>query len=778
MRIWTHLICSAATAALLQAPAYAQSETKTEQETQPENDVEEQSPNEIVVTANRRSDKLQDVPIAVSAFTSEQLARANIQDTQGLQAVAPSLVTSVSFSENSGVQVRLRGVGTGGSQLGFEGSVGAFIDGIYRSRPGTAFNDFVDIERIEVLRGPQGTLFGKNTSAGTITLTSAAPTFETTGNLRLSYGNRNAVIVSGALSGPISGDKVAARLSFSYNRADGFIHDPITGKDHNDRNRFLVRGQLLFNPSERTSLRLIGDYSKKDEDCCVPVVTVIGSTAPTIRALGGVVATFDQGGYANSVNTPTVSKAIDYGFTADFRHQFDWADWKVLAGYRRFEGDQIQDGEWSYADIARQEDHTTNTFYSFETTLNGAFKSLDWLVGAYYFNDSTRQDQPTLFGTQTGTYFSALSGGLAAASRYPAGGGETLKLTTQEGRGWSVFTHNILRLAPGLRLTAGLRYQRESKDGTMFFNTDGVSITAGPLPARCVAPTPAAFRALCPQNNGASRYEDSHLSGTAGIAYDVASDLMIFANYANGFKGGGISAARDAYGAVPATPPVIPVVRPAATFLPETVDSFELGFKSQWFDKKLTLNVTAFRADYTNFQIQTRDVVTNTSFVSNAASVFQRGVEAEASVRPVRGLTITGSATYARVRYGDDTFDATLRGQQLGNAPYWIVQGGINYDTPLGSDWRMSVGGNVRYTSSLNANTTLNANLVQPSYTVASARLSFNNPGKGWTISYFMRNVGNTFYASIKTPQPNQAGGFAAFPGEPRSYGIELRKSF
>jgi iron complex outermembrane recepter protein len=722
MRVWVQLLCTAATVAAFQAPAYAQAEPEQKPESETETGTKEESPNEIIVTANRRSDKLQDVPIAVSAFTAEQLARANIQDTQGLQTVAPSLVTSVSFSENSGVQVRLRGIGTGGSQLGFEGSVGAFIDGIYRSRPGTAFNDFVDIERIEVLRGPQGTLFGKNTSAGTITLASAAPTFDTTGNLRLSYGNRNAVIVSGALSGPISGDTIAARISFSYNRADGFIKDPITGADHNDRNRFLVRGQLLFKPTDRTSLRLIADYSKKDEDCCVPVVTVIGATAPTIRALGGVVATFDLAGYSNSVNTPTSSKAVDYGFTADFRHEFDWADFKILAGYRKFDGDQIQDGEWTYADIARQEDHTVNKFYSVETTLNGAYKSLDWLIGAYFFKDSTVQNQPTFFGTQTGAYFSALSGGAAAASRYPAGGGETLKLTTQEGRGWSIFTHNILRLAPGLRLTAGLRYQKESKDGTMFFNTDGRSITTGPLPARCVAPTPAAFRALCPQNNGASRYKDSNLSGTAGIAYDFTSDLMVFANFANGFKAGGISAARDAYGVVPATPPVTPIVRPAATFLPETVDSYELGFKSQWFAKTVTLNVTAFRADYKNFQIQTRDVVTNTSFVSNASSVFQRGVEAEMSVRPVRGLTLTGSATYAKVRYGNDTFDATLRGRQLGNAPRWILQSGIAYEAALGEQWRMSVGGNLRYTTELNANTTLNVNLVQPAYTVLNGR--------------------------------------------------------
>jgi iron complex outermembrane recepter protein len=253
---------------------------------------------------------------------------------------------------------------------------------------------------------------------------------------------------------------------------------------------------------------------------------------------------------------------------------------------------------------------------------------------------------------------------------------------------------------------------------------------------------------------------------------------MVFANFANGFKAGGISAARDAYGVVPATPPVTPIVRPAATFLPETVDSYELGFKSQWFAKTVTLNVTAFRADYKNFQIQTRDVVTNTSFVSNASSVFQRGVEAEMSVRPVRGLTLTGSATYAKVRYGNDTFDATLRGRQLGNAPRWILQSGIAYEAALGEQWRMSVGGNLRYTTELNANTTLNVNLVQPAYTVLNGRLSFSNPEKGWTISGFMRNIDNRFYASIKTAQPNQAGGFAAFPGEPRSYGIEVRKSF
>ncbi|RYE62996.1 MAG: TonB-dependent receptor, partial [Oxalobacteraceae bacterium] len=271
------------------APAYAQDAPTATQS----GAVDDDDPNQIIVTAQGRSEALSDVPIAVSAVTAESLERTGATDIRQLNQVAPSLLVSSTGSESNG-SARIRGIGTVGDNPGLESSVATFIDGVYRSRSGIGLNELGEIDRIEVLRGPQGTLFGRNASAGLINIVSKAPSFTFGGKAEASYGNYNYWRASGSVTGPLS-ETVAARIDGVYVKRDGFYKNvDATGKTIdriNDRNRYFVRGQLLFQPSSDLSVRLIGDYTNRDESCCAAVYTGLAETTDPTPGVPGDYAT-------------------------------------------------------------------------------------------------------------------------------------------------------------------------------------------------------------------------------------------------------------------------------------------------------------------------------------------------------------------------------------------------------------------------------------------------------------------------------------------------------
>jgi outer membrane receptor protein involved in Fe transport len=235
------------------SPAFAQDDTS--------------ATDEIVVTAQGRAQQLADVPLAISAVTAEQLQNSGASDIRQLNQVAPSLLVSSTGSEANG-SARIRGIGTVGDNPGLESSVAVFIDGVYRSRSGIGLNELGEIERVEVLRGPQGTLFGRNASAGILSIVSKSPNFAGfSGGAEATYGNYDLWRFSGNVNVPL-GETIAARVDGVYVKRDGFYNDPANNTDVNDRNRYFVRGQLLFEPSSDLSVRIIGDYTKRDEKCC------------------------------------------------------------------------------------------------------------------------------------------------------------------------------------------------------------------------------------------------------------------------------------------------------------------------------------------------------------------------------------------------------------------------------------------------------------------------------------------------------------------------------
>ncbi|MEY4160482.1 MAG: hypothetical protein RLZZ136_1103, partial [Pseudomonadota bacterium] len=275
-------------AAALALPATAQAQGQKEEEAQPAArapDAVAADGNEIIVTATKREQTLQDVPVAVTVTTAETIERAQIRDVRDLSSVVPSLrVNQLQSSANTNFYIR--GFGNGANNAGIEPSVGLFIDGVYRSRSASMIADLPDVQRIEVLRGPQSTLFGKNASAGVISFVTKAPQFTFGGNVEASYGNYNAMVLKGVVTGPLS-ETVAVSLAGGYNKRDGYVKDLGTGHDLNERNRWFVRGQMLFEPSSDMKLRLIGDYGKIDENCCAVVNLRRAAPSNVILALGG-----------------------------------------------------------------------------------------------------------------------------------------------------------------------------------------------------------------------------------------------------------------------------------------------------------------------------------------------------------------------------------------------------------------------------------------------------------------------------------------------------------
>ena len=381
----------------------------------------------IIVTATRRNEALSDVPIAISAVSGEALQRSGATDLRSLNQVAPSLIISGATSE-SNFSARIRGIGTVGENPGLESSVALFIDGVYRSRTGVGLTELGEIERVEILRGPQGTLAGRNASAGLINVITKKPSYNFGGYAAGTYGNYNFYRLEGGVTGPIVADKVAAKLEGVYMKRDGFIKQVTPGQpDINDRDRYLIRGQLLFDPTSDLSIRLIGDYGSHNENCCGALFlnpirnlsraattgtgpsTVIDSPntlAPLLQSIGANYQFAPNGQKftrrtATTPGFPYVADSKDYGFSAEANWDLGGAKLTSISAYRNYHFTAGSDSDYNTLDILHvaDQDRRFKTFTQ-ELRLQGtAFNNrLDWLVGAYYADEKLTQEQNTQYG--------------------------------------------------------------------------------------------------------------------------------------------------------------------------------------------------------------------------------------------------------------------------------------------------------------------------------------------------------------------------------------------
>lgn len=486
----------------------------------------------VTVTATQRAESIQDVPIAITALDPEALDRAGVADITRLDQVAPSFNMNTSDTQSGGVTLRLRGVGTTGNNIGLESSVGVFIDGVYQSRPGLALGDLLDLEQIEVLRGPQGTLFGRNTSAGALNVKTKAPTLnEQEGFMNATVGNLNLINVQAGANIPLIDDKLAVRVSGAVRERDGYVKSVIDGSESYKLDRLVLRGQALADFGDGGTLRLIVDYNEADDQCCDAVWAndtsraaafgvpggILGPTpdpnfpSGAIDAFGGAPAIIGPGLDNYFSNGSNFSETIEsIGFSAEYNVSTALGELTYIGSYKDFEANAFRNTDFVYSDVftvgvsPEAQLLTDGSFFpggsdietmTHELRLQGnAFDDrLDWLVGAYYsdedilaagsltmLGDAQEYMALGILGGALGNVFSALAGGVSTNGDYAA------NTFTQSGESFSIFTHNVLSVTDRLDLTVGLRFVDESKDGKFeqsggqfnacdsFFNTMSV----------------------------------------------------------------------------------------------------------------------------------------------------------------------------------------------------------------------------------------------------------------------------------------------------------------
>jgi iron complex outermembrane receptor protein len=707
----------------------------------------------VTVTATRRTLDIDTVPVAVTAIGGDELVANNLQDTQSLPMLAPSLVVTTSGSEAGGAVIRMRGIGTAASNPGLEGSVGVLVDGIYRSRSGLALSDLVDIEQVEVLRGPQSTLFGKNTSSGVINIRTRKPSFHHEGFVAASVGNFDSTVFSGAWGGPAS-DTLALRLSAQYNQRDGYVENLFDGRDYNNRDRWLVRAQALWQPSDDFSLRLIADAVRKRENCCAAPYTQYGSTAAWLRLLGGTLPPYD-GSYQVAFDAEVQSDVDEAGLSALMEWNLGWATASGVLSYRDGQSLVKSDGDFSDVDVSYLAgDEGSAITRIAEFTLRGQGDRIDWMAGAYLGREDIGFDGRTLFGTLAGHYLLGVLPPNPALPLYTAGTGLQQRRARQSGRTQALYTHNIVRFDHGIDLTLGLRYVREDKDGYGFSVSNSPSCTFPGLPA--------AARVLCAVPLYNASYEDDRFVGVATLAKNFDRGGSLYFTYSTGFKAGGINL--DPANAVGGT----------AVFLPETVKSYEVGLKMPLLERRLFLRTALFQMDYDDVQLNTFDGI---GFrISNEASARSRGVELEADWYFAPGFRLRGGYTYNKAKYGEDTFNAALRGRQITNAPKNTGLLGMDFEHPLGD---RALFGSIaaRYQGGVNTGANLDPAKWQASYTLVNARIGLRFANE-LEVSLWGNNLTDEYYNMVIFDSVAQAGSYNGYPGLPRTWGLELRKRF
>lgn len=559
--------------------------------------------NVIIVTASKREQTLQDTPIAVSVTDAETIQAAQIRDVLDLQTVVPSLRVS-QLQSASATTFIIRGFGNGDNNFGIEPSVGVFIDGVFRSRSAGALSDLPNVQRIEVLNGPQSTLFGKNASAGVISVVTREPQFEWGGSVEASYGNFNALVLQGDITGPIS-DTLAFSVDANYNRRDGYAQIVNLNEDISNRNRWSTRGQLLWEPSTDFKVRVIGDYSRIDEICCQVSTVVAGPTAGAVFALGGQLDT-DVFSFNTFLNQVPRNEVDNYGGSIQ-------ADWNLgnisvtsITAYRELKNFLDQDVDFTSLDVVSEvRDQRVNTFTQelrIASDFDGPF---NFLLGGFYFDESISQDSRLTTGTQSRQFFDLLTGapgtfnfveatlGLPQNSIFTPGP-LTAEQFNMSNQAISLFGTFDFEPLDGLVFTAGFNYTDDRKKYDLAmqafdplgqvnladaFIVGGIAQATGTPPANIGAAQIAAFQqanpaafaqiagaAVDPATNGLlglsafqfqppfldvpnavedGRTNDDELVYLFRVAYKVSPNVNVYGSYSTGFKASSVNLSRD-----------------------------------------------------------------------------------------------------------------------------------------------------------------------------------------------------------------------------------------
>ncbi len=753
---------------------------------------------DIVVTARQRAEDVQKVPIAVSVVGEDLIRRSYTVNTQQLSLLVPALNYSSANPRNTAFTIRGLGssvVAVSQANDGLEPGVGFYVDQVYHVRPATAAFDFSDIERIEVLRGPQGTLFGKNTTAGAISITSKVPSFTAGADAELSVGSYNFVQARASATGALIGDSVAFRLSGLVTRRAGVIRNTRTGADQNGIGNQAVRGQLLFKPSADFQLRLTADFTNFQSECCTQVYLRAADVSPlraAMRQYAGPSGLAAQFGYAPPSSNPydrltdiDAELGVDTnegGVSAIAEWNLGFATLTSVSAWRFWNWDAANDRDYTGIPVQiTQHIPSRQDQFSQELRLasNGEHR-LGYVAGLYFF-DQTITGRPIsiygpaaaryLIGTSTGTGASAVAVPANLLDGYGTDGRTRLRQDS-----YAAFGEVTYKIVPRVTLSAGLRYTYEVKDGTYNTFTFGGPTVTNPTLIN------AQLGVLRGQSY-AARDSESNLSGRANLAWQATDAVLLYGGYARGFKSGGINLSGL---------PLDASNRPAlatAVVRPELNQTYEGGIKAGLFDKRLTVNLAGYYTDVRDFQatvVDSSQTVALRGYLSNIPKVTVKGFEADVTANLTRNIQLRGSVAYADGKYarypaGPCPLEALTSGTQACNLTGRALAGLPKWSTTIGGDYTLPVGSGAfilhadsNFRSSYAGEPTLSRYTLIDGYNLTNASLGYRAKN-GLEIGVFVRNVFGENYIQNLTIQAGNSGLILATPSDPRTIGVTLR---
>ncbi len=766
----------------------------------------QQGGGDIVVTARRRVETVQTVPIAISVIGGQALAETGAYNVNRLTQLQPTLQFYSTNPRNSAANIRGLGAPFGLTNDGIEQGVGIYVDQVYYSRIASATFDFTDTERIEVLRGPQGTLYGKNTTAGAINVYTRAPSFTPEARVELTTGNLEFVQAKASVSGPLVSDKLALRLSASITRRDGTIHNVVTGKNLNAQDNQSLRGQLLWKPTDTLDLTLSGDFNNQNPDCCVQYYVRTGATQrPTNRQYAALAA---AQGYAvpstnafdrvTDVDTPLQAKQTLGGASLVGNLDLGAATITSVSAWRFWDWDPSNDRDFIGLPVTTvSANPSQQEQYSQELRIasNGK-RTFDYVLGAFYFHQTIDTQGLQVQGRSASAF---LLNPTSAGGRNPA----TLDgLTSRNTIGFSntsaaLFGKLTWHVTDRLQIAPGLRLNYDKKDGdyvSVVTNGTGTALTAD---QRGV---------LAPQSYQ-PKFDSWNLSGDLTAAYEVADDIHAYATYARSYKSGGINLS-----GLPLDATNTPILS-AATVRPETVNHYELGLKTQFLDRRVTLNLAGFWTEISEYQA----TVTNgqlgvlRGYLANAGKVRTRGVEFDSAFRPSSRLSLYANGAYTDAKYvkfvdapcppelsggttaaagqaasapgtpgGISPQNCDISGQRLPGISKWAFSYGAQYSLPAAvGDLQGSVylGYDGSYRSTFSSNPSASAYTNIDGYALSNFRLGFK-ADDGLNVFGWLRNAFDKKYFELLALQSGSTGLVVGQPGDPRTYGLTVSKSF
>lgn len=703
---------------------------------------------EIVVTAQKVEQRSIDVPISLLVFNRDFFSNTRTITFEDLGRLSPSLFVNESVG-SSYTNVAIRGIGSDALNSGVEPSVGVFVDGVYQGRPAFLASDLADVERVEILRGPQGTLYGKNSSAGAINVLTRRPGERLEANGRAYYGNFSSVNLEAGIGGPLAAG-VRARVSAYLNDRDGYIRNDIAATGGDSYKRFGVKGVLEADVSPALTLTLRAAYD---------------SHRASIINYGLLQASPDLAGAAGAFGVTLPSDIFDYRASANFRPreritQFRTsltADWDLggstltsITAYQQFRDNNLTDVDYTGLDLLDGGSITSQDQVSQELRIaSDPGKRFSWLAGVFAF----RQTQDDFGFNTVRPDLSLITGGF-----FPAGAQDVIESDSSV-RTLAAFGQASYQLADALTATLGIRVDNQ-RNKTRRRQPAGVTLPG--LGSIALSKT------------------DSDVSGTASLRYAFAEDAQVYATVSRGYKGGGY----NGFG--------VPSVD-AIGFDPEQVINYEAGLKGRFLDRRLVVEVSGFVMKIDDLQVSNFD---GTNFiVGNAAVATSKGVEFNVTAEPAEGLVFGVSGTWNDAQYdrypgapctaaqsaasGGGTCTQDLAGRTIANAPRFRGVVSAQYGRQI-EGLGLGLFGRVDYsrTGKQYLNTALARETLQGAYGVLNARIGIEGPARRWGVYATAANLTDSQYLRNAYDYPLFGGAFLAAPSRPRTYGVELQFNY